>query len=190
MIRVFLLGVLGLIALAMVARNLPKYAAQEPAAIAGAPVDETAPFARWAGAWEGEFVTRRPDGTVVEITKVRQEYTDVTPGEQRVVITDRHASGETIVSNGFNQVVDGGLECRLTDQNGISKILKGRRESATIFWHRRDAGTGLSESFREQILALPAGDLYTIDGFGIYGGAGGTVLLFEGRYHRVSVRSR
>lgn len=187
MIRVSLLGVLGLIALVLVARNLPDYPGpgQTGEAAGRVAADDTAPFARWAGVWEGVFVSRRPDGTPVESTRVRQEYIDVNPLEQSVVITDKQASGVTIVSHGTNRSVPGGLECRVTDPNGVSKVLEGRKEGTAIFWHRRVLSAGIEESFREEILRTPTGDLYTIDGVGFYGGAAGTVLLFEGRYRRV-----
>ena len=193
MIRVFLLGVLGLIALALVARNLPDYAVPTSA---GAPArmpaaaDDTAPFVRWEGVWEGAFVSRRPDGTVVETTSVRQEYTSLNPLEQSVVITDQHGSGPAIVSNGTNRAVPGGLECRVTDPNGITKVYTGVKEQGALFWHRRDPAAGIEEGFREEILALPDGDLYTVDGFGIYGANGGSVLQFEGRYRRVGNTAR
>ena len=191
MIRVFLLGVLGLIALALVARSLPKYDVRRAPVVDGAvAADGSGLFARWAGVWEGEFTTRRPDGTLVAVTKVRQEYTDVNDNEQNVVITDWPAGGAAIVSSGTNRSGPDGLECVLTDPNGVTKLLEGRQAGSAIIWHRHDAEARVEETFREEILAMPGGDVYTIDGFGIYGGATGTVLLFEGRYHRAGSQAR
>src|SRR5262245_31964947 len=191
MIRVFVLGVLGLIALALVAHNLPEYSVRAKALIAApATIDESAPFARWDGTWEGEFVTRRPDGTLVERTRVLQKYTSLNSREQDVVITDQHGSGPAIVSKGSNRLVNGGLECRVTDPNGATKVLQGRQEDGAFFWHRRDPAAGIEESYREEIISMPGGDLYTIDGFGIYGVKPASVLMFEGRYRRVGNPNR
>lgn len=184
MIRVFVLGVLGLVALVLVARALPAYPVR-------AAVDvETAPFARWEGVWEGEFVARRPDGTIVETTNVRQEYTSLSPLEQNVVITDRHGSAPAEVSHGVNRSVSGRLECLVTDSRGVTKTLEGVRQGGAIFWHRREPAAGIQESFREEVLSLPEGDLYTIDGFGVYGADAADILLFEGRYRRVDSTRR
>jgi len=184
MIRVFILSVLAFAALVMVARNLRGRAPEPTEVIEQIVEDESTPFARWDGAWEGTFNTRRPDGTLESSVQVHQEYTTITPTEQKVTITDRLADGTVKESRGQNTEVNGALECRLWEPDGAMKLLTGTRAGRALFWHRRDAAAGIEETFREEIVRDAGGDLYTIDGVGLYGKGRAEVLLYEGRYRR------
>ncbi len=185
MIRVFILALLALAALVMVARNLRGRGPEPAEVIEQAAQDESSPFARWDGAWEGTFNTRRTDGTLESSLLVRQEYTTITPNEQSVTITDRRADGSVKESRGQNTDVNGALECRLWGPDGTMKLLTGTRAGKTLFWHRRDTAAGIEETFREEIVRDAGGDLYTIDGVGLYGKGRAEVFLYEGRYRRV-----
>ena len=185
MIRVFILALLAFAALVMVARNLRGHAPEPTEMIEQVAQDESSPFARWDGAWEGTFNTRRPDGTLESSLQVHQEYTTITPTEQSVTITDRHADGSIKESRGQNTEVNGSLECRLWEPDGTMKLLTGTRAGRALFWHRRDTVAGIEETFREEIVRDAGGDLYTIDGVGLYGKSRTEVLLYEGRYRRV-----
>lgn len=178
MIRVLLLALAGLVALVIVAHHVP-------APLAARPDDMASPFSRREGTWEGTFTSYRPDGTMVDTLQVRHEYQRVSDTQQTVVISDRHADGRTSTSTGRDTVNGDALECRLTNPDGTLRILTGRRVGETLFWRRHDELRGIDESYREQILQTPAGDLYTVDGAGVYGKDDRGMLLFEGRYRRV-----
>ena len=188
MIRVFLLALVALAALMMVADRLPYQPAapapvSEPAPDGAAGVPDAGPFARWGGVWEGTISTRRPGGTLVEAVRVRQERTIVSAFEQKVVATQRGSGGGATVSIGIQRVRDYGLESRLTDPNGIERVFAGGLQGDAIFWYRRDPVTRREESYREEILRTPEGDLYTIDGFRF--DPVGETLVYEGRFRRV-----
>jgi len=187
MIRVFLLALLALGALVLVATRLPY---QAPAPRAAHEISEEAegsgeagPFARWDGIWEGTLTTRRPDGTIVETAQVRQESTTISPAEQKINVMDRGAGRGAVISRHVHREVGDHLECEVTDPNGLRKILRGNLSGPVIFWHRRDPSTRGEESYREEVLRLPGGDLYTLDGFRV--DAKGESLIYEGRYRRV-----
>lgn len=188
MIRVFLLALVALAALVMVANHLPYQPAapafaREPAPEGAERSPDAGPFARWGGVWEGTISTRRPGGTLVETVRVRQERTLVSAIEQKVVATQRGSGGSATVSIGIQRVRDYGLESRLTDPGGVEKVFAGSLQGDAIFWYRRDPVTRRQESYREEILRTPGGDLYTIDGFRV--DPDGETVVYEGRFRRV-----
>ncbi|HKY32281.1 MAG TPA: hypothetical protein VJV23_07080 [Candidatus Polarisedimenticolia bacterium] len=188
MTRALALGVLALLALSLIARAFPG----DPSALAqpASGPSDAAPFAPWDGAWEGAFNVYQPDGTRESSVSVRQRYVSLSPTEQNVEIVDRLPDGSTRVSRGRNVASGGRLECRIWEPDGTSKLLVGRRLGRALLWHRRDDAAGVEETFREEILLTPSGELYTIDGYGLYGtGAGRRHLLFEGRYRRAGEES-
>ena len=192
MIRVFLLALVALAALLLVATHLPY---QPPAPRTAQEISEEAegspeagPFARWDGVWEGTLTTRRPDGTIVQTAKLRQEHTTISPAEQKINVKDRGAGGGAVISKHVHREVGDQLECEVTDPNGARRILGGNLSGSAIFWHRRDPATRAEESYREEILRLPGGDLYTLDGFRV--DPSGESLIYEGRYRRVESQPR
>lgn len=186
MIRVFLLAVVAFAALVLVAQRLP-YQPPPAAAEAGGTAEDdeprsTGPFARWDGVWEGTLTARLPDGTVVESARVRQEHTTITPTEQKVDITERDPAGRAVVRRRVQRFVGERLECRVTDAGGAVKVLSGAVAGEALIWSRREPATGREETYREEVVRLAGGDLYTIDGYR-RDSAGGT-LVIEGRLRR------
>ena len=178
MIRVFLLAMLGLVALVMVAHHLPAYL--RPAAV------EADVFGRWEGVWEGTFTTYLPDGTPVESSAARHEHTRVSDTEQRLVITDRFPDGRILVTTGEVRSVGDRLECRLSDERGVPEVLEGRRAADGLVWHRRDQMAGSEETIFEEVVPTTDGDLYTVHGVRVSGKDGRETRLFQGRYRRVN----
>jgi len=176
MIRVFLISLVALVALAMVAHHLP-------AELRPAGGDDESLLGRWEGAWEGTLVSYRPDGSTLQSVRARYEYRRVSATEQTLVMTDRAADGSTRGSTGAQALIGDAFERTIALADGKPSRFSGRRVGDAIFWHHRDAATGAEETYREQILSTPDGDLYTIDGAGSPGKEG--LLLFEGRFHRV-----
>ena len=185
MIRVFILAVLAFAALVMVAHNLGVRAPERTDAIEQVVEDDASPFALWDGAWAGTFNIRRPDGTLESSLQVRQVYTTLSPTEQSVTISDQRSDGSVKESRGKNTASNGELECRLWEPDGTMKLLTGTRAGRALFWHRRDTTAWIEETFREEIVRDAGGDLYTIDGVGVYGKGREQILLYEGRYRRV-----
>ena len=185
MIRVCLLALMALLALVLVAKNLPGRAPEETTLVAQN--DENgSDFARYEGVWKGSFNIHLPDGELDSTVVVEQTYTTVSSTEQSVLITDRHTDGRVEVSRGRNVERDGSLTCEVWSEDGaLKKVFTGHRSGRAIFWHRVDAAHAIEETFREEIIRTPEGDLYTIDGAGTYGGAGGKMLIYSGRYRRV-----
>ena len=176
MIRVFLIALVGLFALAMVAHHLP-------AELRPAGGDDASLLGRWEGVWDGTLVSYRPDGTAAETLRARYEYRRLSDSEQTLVMTYHAEGGATRGYTGSQALVGEVFERNVAQADGKPGRLAGRRVGDAIFWHHRDASTGAEETYREQILSTPDGDLYTIDGAGS-GGKGG-MLLYEGRFHRV-----
>jgi hypothetical protein len=187
MIRVFLLAVVGLLALVMIAGRLPAGGGRPPgAAVAAVAVAEASSPARWDGTWEGSLTTYRADGTPEQTASVRCERQTVTPTEQRIVITERWGDGRTRVLTGSLTTDGGQIARRLTNPDGTLTVYTGRKAGAVLFWHHRDELAGVEESLREEIVATPGGDLYTVDGFRLSERGGRAVRLIEGRYHRAA----
>jgi len=183
MIRVFLLALVGLAALAMVARNLPEYLRPAPAREIEWSADRE-PLGRWEGTWSGTFITYAPDGTPGATIHRTLRYVSEGAGRQRVAISDEQAGGTTRESL-LEQTFDGTtLKSRMTLKDGTMAAWEGRRAGDAVIWHRKDPATGAVESFRERIVAVPGGDMLTVDGVRVPAG-GGAPQLIEGRYRRL-----
>ena len=176
MIRTFALAMVALAALALVAHHLPPALRPHPG--------RATAFGRWEGEWEGTYVTYRPDGTALESSEVRVENNGVSDGEQTVVITRRRPDGHTVMTSGRRSLAGDTMEYRFTNPDGTLETLSGRRVGDAIFWHPSDPAVE-GESYREEILPTADGDLYLVDGAMLRRDGHG-MLLFEGRYHRVS----
>ena len=178
MVRVFLIGVLALVALALVAVNLPERGRPHPDG--GDP--QSASTARIEGLWEGTLTAYRPDGTVEQSLKESRLVAKVSPGERALTITRLLPGGGSEELSGSEVEAAGGdLKRRIQVPGGGLAVLSGKRVGPAIFWHRQDAASGLKETLREEILETPGGDLYTLDGMRA---TGGQLLILEGRYRR------
>src|SRR5678815_4675162 len=93
MIRVFLISLVALVALAMVAHHLP-------AELRPAGGDDESLLGRWEGAWEGTLVSYRPDGSTLQSVRARYEYRRVSATEQTLVMTDRAPDGSMYTIDG------------------------------------------------------------------------------------------
>jgi hypothetical protein len=183
MIRVFLLALLGLAALAMAARNLPEALRPAPDRAVEWEADTT-PLDRWDGSWSGTFITYEADGSLASTVRRSLRYTRADDRLQSVAITDEDAGGRSREFR-LEQTFDGSrLTSRRTMEDGTVVVLEGRRAGGAVTWHWKDAATGVFESYRERIVATPEGDVLTVDGVRLPGG-GAAPRLFEGRYHRL-----
>jgi len=187
MVRVFVLGLLALGALVLVVRGLPSPAAA-PRLFGGedAITDNVEGLARWDGVWEGTLRRYEPDGSLESATRERREHTTLSQSEQTLRVQDEAEGAAPQQRRGRITWQGGRLGCQIWNPDGSVMIADGRMAGRVIFWHRRDERTGLEESVREEILRLPDGDLYTLDGWGIYprSGGGQARLTLEGRYRR------
>jgi hypothetical protein len=183
MIRVFLLALLGLAALAMVARNLPEALRPAPDRAVEWEADTT-PLDRWDGTWAGTFITYEADGKPVSTVSRTLRYTRSDDRNQVVSITDEDSGGRTRESR-QEQAFDGtAMTSRRTMEDGTISVLEGHRAGGAVTWHRKDSATGAFESYRERIVSSPEGDLLTVDGV-MLTRSGAAPRLFEGRYHRL-----
>jgi hypothetical protein len=177
MIRVFLLAMLGLVALVMVAHNLPAYL-RAPAA------DQADIFGRWEGVWEGTSNTYLMDGTSVESSAARHEHTRVSDTEQRLVITNRFPDGRILVTSGELRLVGDRFECRLSDERGVPEVLTGWKTADGIVLRSTEPAAGFEAISFNEIVPTSEGDLYTVSGIRAPKD-GREMRLFQGRYHRV-----
>ena len=182
MVRVFLIGVLALVALALVAVNLPDRA--RPHQEAGTGNGGSLSRERFEGLWEGTLTIFRPDGQVEQSSEESRLFRRVAAGERALAITRLLPGGGSEELSGSEVEAPGGdLKRRIQKPGGGTAVSTGRRVGAAIFWHRQDPVSGLRETLREEIVATPGGDLYTLDGARATG-PGGQLLILEGRYRR------
>lgn len=180
MVRVFLIGVLALVALALVAVNLPERARPNPGGASSEGLSILP--ARFDGLWEGTLTSYRPDGRVEESSEESRLFTRMAPGERALTITRVLRDGGSEELSGTEVEAPGGeLKRRIQIPGGGLASSSGRRVGTAIFWHREDPASGLRETLREEIVATPSGDLYTLDGARA---SGGQLLILEGRYRR------
>src|SRR5215475_14147534 len=120
MIRVLLLAMIALGALALVARHLPASLKPQPAAHA-------ASFERWEGTWEGTLVSYGQDGAELESSEVRLENDGISSGEQAVVMTRRRPDGRTVMTSGRRTRAGDTLEYRVTNPDGTLRVMSGHQ---------------------------------------------------------------
>ena len=184
MIRVFLLAVLGLAALAFLSHHLPDYLRATPDRQVTWEAD-AAPLARWEGVWSGSYSTYRADGTQVASTTARHEYRRQDDRRLAVTIVDQPDSGGELTTRGELTFDGSMLASRLTHPDGAGVVMQGRRVGDTVFWHRLDPVRGEEETLRERIVSTPDGDVLTVDGVVVSIKDGRGLMLSEGRYRRV-----
>jgi len=186
MIRVFFLGLIGLAALVVIARQFP--AVPDGGIAPSEALDQTGgPFARMDGDWEGAVVTYLPDGTPLSTQKSRRQHDSMSPGLQNITITMRQPDGTTatpkVIMTGRSLEQQGALRRELSGPDGTLAVYAGRRAGLAMIWHRRDDAAGLEETLREEVIRTAQGDLYTLDGTGSYE-KGRRRVIFEGRFRR------
>ncbi len=174
MIRVFIIAVLALGALALIAHSLP----------VAVPADVM------EGVWEGPFDTYSMAGERLASTRIRLEIETTEPGVRSVRRLERYPDGRVEESSGEIHETDAELTWRMTDPEGNETVLAGRRQGPAIFWHTSDPSLGTQRSLREQVVHRAGGDLYTIDGAGVLAGQAGQVVLYEGRYEKRAAERR
>lgn len=182
MIRVFFLGMIGLVALVLIARQFP--AAPRPDAAREEALERAAgPFARMDGVWEGAIVTYAADGTRLSSDTARRQHDSLSPGHQEIVLTLHHADGRTDTLRGRSTEQQGSLRRELRDAAGGVAVYTGRQAGLAVIWHRSDPAAGIEETLREEVIRTVQGDLYTLDGAGSYENGRQRVLV-EGRFRR------
>lgn len=159
---------------------------QGPSAAGGRPVDV---YSALDGRWKGQFVGFDAQGKELYRIDVEQTYRTVDDHTQIVRIKDTDASGRTITGEGRNiarRRPDGSLEllCIVEKSNGDKvrhegRLVRGADGSTQLIWF--SVASGRTETFREDVRTVPGGEVYTIDGMGLYGG---TPILMHGRYRR------
>jgi len=174
MIRVFIIGVLALAALVLISGHLP-------IAESGDPMD---------GVWEGTLNTYTMQGDLVSSKRMRLQYAPEADGVRKVAISARRADGTVEEATGEIRDIEGRLERRLVDRRGEETLFAGTRAGAAIIWHGGDASSQARQAWREQIVRTPDGDLYTVDGVGVFGDGSARVELYEGRYRKSPAADR
>ena len=91
------------------------------------------------------------------------------------VNTDRQ-TGEVTRQTAKNSIQDGKLLCEVQNSDGSVSTHSGRIEDGYLFWSH--VSNQKIESFREWV----DGEVYYIEGFGVYGGV---AFMFVGKYKRV-----
>lgn len=135
----------------------------------------------WDGEWKGEFAIYSPTGEKRSI-QVHHVYRSRSDTHQDVEIFDTLPDGATIRKTATNTVEDGRLVCRVFEEDGRLEVEhQGALVDGYLIWSSRDADGRVRQVFRERVV----GDLYTIDGFGIYGAQREVVEIYAGRYRRV-----
>jgi len=174
MIRVFIIAVLALGALALIAHSLPVTGPSDP----------------MDGVWEGPFDTYSMTGDRIASTRMRLEIETSAPGVRSVRLLARYADGHSEESTGEIRTEDAGLTWRMIDAEGNETVLTGRRQGPAIFWRTDDPAGGMRRTLREQVVHRAGGDIYTVDGAGVSLAGDGRVVLYEGRYERRTAEGR
>ncbi|MEL6186954.1 MAG: hypothetical protein AAFU79_20200 [Myxococcota bacterium] len=157
-----------------------------PAPADGPPV---AVFAELDGIWRGTFVGYDAAGKELYRLEVEQEYRTIDDHTQQVRLRDTDSKGQTVTGKGRNVArwKDGELilECIVEKSNGDrvvheGRLVRGPQGETELIWFSRKKGR--VETFRERVQSSEQGDVYAIDGMGVYGE---TPILMAGRYRRV-----
>lgn len=147
----------------------------------------TSPFKAWDGEWEGELVTRRPDGAEVSRVRATQTFRHVPAKkefhqEAHFNVTDAK-TGEAGLDRQLNRTDFElkNLRRKLIRKNGNDTAMYGGRiEGDRLIWSRH--GPGYSEEITEWV----EGDVYHVRGKVSYGVEPNVEeLVFEGEYRRV-----
>jgi hypothetical protein len=147
-------------------------------------------FGPWNGEWQGVFRIFSAEGTLLDSLRVYQKY-EWDGTIQKGIITDTFSSGKVELSHAENFIRDDTLFCVVRKPGGEITIHTGKFAAGRLTWSRSDPKTGMSESFKEYVEHTPTGTIYFIDGIGVYGfGKDRNVLLFEGRYKKISNHTR
>ncbi|MFQ5628902.1 MAG: hypothetical protein ACE5I1_09090 [bacterium] len=143
-------------------------------------------FGPWDGEWQGVFRIFNTEGRLLDSLHVQQKYN--WDGEiQRGIITDKLSNGKVEVSHAENFFRNDTLFCVVKKPGGETTVHTGKYTNGRLTWSRNDPKTGMQESFKEYVEHTPTGTIYFIDGVGVYGfGKDRNVLLFEGRYRKIS----
>lgn len=177
--------------------------------VPGAVVVES-PFKAWDGKWAGEFVvSKEKTGEVVRRLKVEQRYRHVLAKERRDYrVTEENgrprgrfvkvgsfeqeghfriedpATGEVQHEKALNSsdIEMKDLRCKVVKDRGREIVEHtGRIENGKLVWSRDVPGVA-----RETFVEWIEGDVYFIEGTGVYGDpATAEPLILRGRYERV-----
>lgn len=142
---------------------------------------ETKLFDGYLGEWKGTFQVYSPEGKLIKSMQVHHKYWRINKstieGEQNIVYSD----GKTEKVKATDSLNNGRLTCTVESNIYGRKILEGHLDGNQMFWWRKDKN--VIESFRERI--TDKGNVYAIDGYGIYGVNRANIYIFVGEYKRV-----
>lgn len=144
----------------------------------------------FTGHWKGTFTTYSLDGSVSSSLQVEQRYW-WDGDKQRGRFFELAPNGGITTAEAQNFVDAGLLVCDVQKSTGQNTRHYGHFDSGTLTWSRKqeadEPGGYVRESFRERVIATPAGPVYEITGIGVYGvPPEQNVFVFEGRYARVA----
>ena len=152
--------------------------------------DPVSVFASLDGTWEGTFAGYDTEGRELYRIHARHSYKTIDAERQEARIEDTLPDGTVITGKGHNiarRREDGSLEllCVIEKSDGDRvehRGTLGRAPDGTpqLVWHSR--GEERVEVFREVVRQEGEGWVYTIDGYGRYGGS---EVVMAGRYLKV-----
>jgi hypothetical protein len=151
------------------------------ATIVTAKENEQKLFEGYLGEWKGTFRVYSSDGKLIKTMKAHHIYkridANTIEGEQTVEYSD----GTIEKVKAKDALNNGKLTCTVESNLYGRKVLEGQLDGDQIFWFRNEKDA--IESFRERV--TNNGNIYAIDGFGIYGTDRSKIYTFVGEYKRI-----